>query len=55
MNITLQEYSTKLQTSHFFGSCMKKFIDKNERMAKEFQQYMELIGNENESFDSDEE
>lgn len=46
MNITLEEYSTKLKRSHYFGSCMKKFIDKNERTAKDFQQYMELIDNE---------
>lgn len=51
INCTTEEILKKLETSQFFGSCMKKFIDQHGKTAKEFQKYMDLIVNDNGSSD----
>lgn len=42
-----ETYKKQLEISKYWGSCMKKFIDKNKKTAKEFKQFMELFMNEN--------
>lgn len=47
--------SKQLETSKFWSSCMKKFIDKNELTVKEFQNFMKTIINDTGSSDDYEE
>lgn len=53
LNTSLQEFSKKLDTSKFYGSCMKKFIDCHEKTATEFKKYMDLIVNEDGTSDDE--
>lgn len=51
----VETFSKQLETSKFWSSCMKKFIDKNEKTAAEFQHFMKKIMNDNGSSDDYEE
>lgn len=51
LNSMLEQYRKSANSSQYWGSHMKKFINKNEKTAKEFQDYMKLIVEENYSSD----
>lgn len=51
LNSMLDQYRKSAKSSQYWGSCMKQFIDKNERTAKEFKDFMKLIIEETDSDD----
>lgn len=47
-----ENYRKNCETAQYFSSCMKKFIDRNSKSSAEFQHYMKLFLDKDDSSDS---